>query len=261
MAGIRKNPLDIIRKWIQQGDTQMAITQLLHLLEQNPQLNRGSGQINNHADLLSSRYHRLLQQDGTGDVDFEDRTTEENAINNSLFQLLNEIEARQKIPEISAEVEQYFSAPEVKALFDRFLAIAQPTTPKFLTTEGASIPEGFQSRPEDLAQIRQRLQQPESTLMLINGEGGIGKTTLAAKYWTDYKDQYQHLAWIFCGEAEDGRKTEETHVAQEVVNRMAQALTSRFPDLIKTLPQQIEAIKQKMATLRRGLPAHSRQCQ
>ena len=35
--------------------------------------------------------------------------------------------------------------------------------------------------------------------MLVNGRGGIGKTTLASKYYYQYQDYYQHLVWVFSG--------------------------------------------------------------
>ena len=38
------------------------------------------------------------------------------------------------------------------------------------------------------------------TIALVNAEGGMGKTTLAAPYWQLYGQQAQHLAWLFCEE-------------------------------------------------------------
>ena len=35
-------------------------------------------------------------------------------------------------------------------------------------------------------------------LVLVNGIGGIGKTTLAQKYWEQYEKDYQLKAWIDC---------------------------------------------------------------
>ena len=37
--------------------------------------------------------------------------------------------------------------------------------------------------------------------MLLNGEGGIGKTTLAATYFHTYQEEYHHLCWLFTGES------------------------------------------------------------
>ena len=45
--------------------------------------------------------------------------------------------------------------------------------------------------------MHQKLFSGKNVLLLVNGEGGIGKTTLAAKYYHTYTQQYAHLAWIF----------------------------------------------------------------
>ncbi|NOQ25783.1 MAG: tetratricopeptide repeat protein [Bacteroidales bacterium] len=50
-------------------------------------------------------------------------------------------------------------------------------------------------RKADLTDIRNRLLQNKQ-LVLVNGMGGIGKTTLAQIYLTEYYNQYKHLVWI-----------------------------------------------------------------
>jgi CO dehydrogenase nickel-insertion accessory protein CooC1 len=35
--------------------------------------------------------------------------------------------------------------------------------------------------------------------MLVNGQGGTGKTSFAAKYWKKYHDEYKHRAFLFVG--------------------------------------------------------------
>jgi ATP/maltotriose-dependent transcriptional regulator MalT len=47
-----------------------------------------------------------------------------------------------------------------------------------------------------LADIKYRLTK--NSLLLINAEGGMGKTTLAAKYLNDNLAHYKHFAWLFC---------------------------------------------------------------
>jgi tetratricopeptide (TPR) repeat protein len=36
--------------------------------------------------------------------------------------------------------------------------------------------------------------------MLVNGQGGIGKTTFAAKYWLEYQDEYTYLGVLYVGD-------------------------------------------------------------
>lgn len=59
------------------------------------------------------------------------------------------------------------------------------------------IPTIFLGREKDLEHIHDRLFAPGAgLLLLVNGEGGIGKTTLAAKYFHQYQYKYAHVAWI-----------------------------------------------------------------
>jgi tetratricopeptide (TPR) repeat protein len=72
------------------------------------------------------------------------------------------------------------------------------TPPRFLTTAGASVPADFIGRERELSEIRERLVAGRQTLALVNAEGGMGKTTLAAAYWNRFQEEYQHLAWLYC---------------------------------------------------------------
>lgn len=68
---------------------------------------------------------------------------------------------------------------------------------RFLTTATAAVPASFLGRTKELDDIRALLNS-RNTLALVNSEGGMGKTTLAAAYWKQYEDTYTHLAWLFC---------------------------------------------------------------
>src|SRR5690606_33540111 len=63
------------------------------------------------------------------------------------------------------------------------------TPPPFLT-------EIFLGRQDDLQLIHDKLFAPGSNLLLVNGEGGIGKTTIASKYYHTYQHEYIHVAWV-----------------------------------------------------------------
>jgi len=68
--------------------------------------------------------------------------------------------------------------------------------PKFL---GIQIfhTDVFIGREDELKAVHQKLFEGDNLLLLVNGEGGIGKTTLAAQYYRRYSDEYTHLAWVF----------------------------------------------------------------
>ncbi|MCU0471554.1 MAG: NB-ARC domain-containing protein [Arcicella sp.] len=85
---------------------------------------------------------------------------------------------------------------ELQKLFkDGFLKKGAPA--KLLSPNGAANPNVFIGREDELKEIRKRLDNC-GKLMLINAEGGIGKTTLAAKYWNESLHDYKHNAWLFC---------------------------------------------------------------
>ena len=68
--------------------------------------------------------------------------------------------------------------------------------PRFLTQK-PFYTDFFIGRAQDLQAIEADYQHHKRLLVLVNGEGGMGKTTLAAQYWFQHEARYQHLAWIF----------------------------------------------------------------
>ena len=69
---------------------------------------------------------------------------------------------------------------------------------KHLLTEPPFIPELFLGRDADLQEIHDRLFAPQGNLLLlVNGEGGIGKSSLASQYLHTYHEKYAHVAWVF----------------------------------------------------------------
>lgn len=108
---------------------------------------------------------------------------------------------------------------------------------KFLTPTGASVPSTFLGRKEELSEVRKRLATG-NTLALINGEGGIGKTTLAVKYWEQYKEQYQHLAWLFC----------QNNIIDQLVSQLAFPLGIDLKQF-NNREEQINALRSEMGNL------------
>lgn len=56
-------------------------------------------------------------------------------------------------------------------------------------------PEDIIGRDEDLQQLHDLLNN-EQRVVVVNGLGGIGKTTLAQAYVSRYYNEYNHIAWI-----------------------------------------------------------------
>ncbi len=91
---------------------------------------------------------------------------------------------------IADDIRKLFSDPEnTKFIY------GSPAT--LLSPKGVDNPNVFIGREEELKLIREKLDKG-GKLMLINAEGGIGKTTLAARYWNESLYEYQHNAWLFC---------------------------------------------------------------
>jgi tetratricopeptide (TPR) repeat protein len=67
--------------------------------------------------------------------------------------------------------------------------------PQFLTS---FTPAGkVIGRQESLEELHVQLQQKENLpTVVVNGLGGIGKTTLVRKYVSDYQKHYAHIVWI-----------------------------------------------------------------
>jgi tetratricopeptide (TPR) repeat protein len=72
---------------------------------------------------------------------------------------------------------------------------------------------------------------------LVNGQGGIGKTSLAAKYWQVYQDYYVHTAWLYasCG-------------LNDALLMLALPLQVSFPDAMPTA-QRLVVLQAAVANL------------
>ncbi len=68
--------------------------------------------------------------------------------------------------------------------------------PRFLTQK-PFYTDFFIGRDSDLAAIETEYQDNNHLLVLVNGQGGMGKTTLVAQYWLRHETRYTHLAWVF----------------------------------------------------------------
>lgn len=98
-----------------------------------------------------------------------------------------------------------------------------------LYTDGNSVPVNFIGRDEELRAIKEKLNTV-SSMVLINADGGIGKTSLAAKYWDESLYNYKYNAWLFC----------ENGIVQEI-KKLATKLHVELGGLNEE--QQIEALK------------------
>ena len=95
----------------------------------------------------------------------------------------------------------------------------------------------FEGRETELGEIERRLNLGHNRLLLVNGEGGIGKTSLAGHYFCRYAEYYQHLAWVLtAGDIAQalldnlsdalGLAFEPTHTKLEKLNKLLTSLAN-----------------------------------
>jgi tetratricopeptide (TPR) repeat protein len=99
------------------------------------------------------------------------------------------------------------------------------------------IPDVFQGREDDLTAIRAKLEASNQPLLLVNGQGGIGKTSLAAKYWQTYQGHYAHTAWLYAPSRLD-----------DALLMLALPLQVDFPDTMPTA-QRLVVLQAAVANL------------
>ncbi|MEM6719423.1 MAG: NB-ARC domain-containing protein [Bacteroidota bacterium] len=101
-------------------------------------------------------------------------------------------------------------------------------------------PTIFLGRENHTQKIHEKLcQKNNNLLLLVNGQGGIGKTTMASQYYFEYANRYSHLIWLVA----------ETSI-QDAIMYLALSLDIRFENkMAKT--QKIREIIRVISTLRR----------
>ncbi|MFM9951936.1 MAG: NB-ARC domain-containing protein [Saprospiraceae bacterium] len=103
-------------------------------------------------------------------------------------------------PQISLEVEAFkkeFLKEKVVQIPERREGMTVHTKVPHALTLFPLDPEVFFGREEDIQYIHKQLFTPNGNLLLlINGEGGIGKTSVASKYFHQYQNDYNHVSWV-----------------------------------------------------------------
>ncbi|UZS00220.1 tetratricopeptide repeat protein [Chondrinema litorale] len=119
------------------------------------------------------------------------------------------------------EIEKYNNNIQTKSNTEQILEILKKYTQKektILKYLTGSLPivakEDFIGREQDLNKLDELLKSSEK-VVLVNGIGGIGKTTLAKRYLTLNQDEYDHIAWLEVRIDEQGL---QTSFLQEVAN-------------------------------------------
>ena len=107
------------------------------------------------------------------------------------FHALNSLTAKSFLTQ---EAEKIFNIDKIDTA--HFHIYNGQKIPKYLTPP-PFIPKVFLGREDDIQVVHQKLFSGQNLLLLVNGEGGIGKTTLASVYYRRFEHEYSHLAWVF----------------------------------------------------------------
>ncbi|MCB0545323.1 MAG: hypothetical protein KDC70_17475, partial [Saprospiraceae bacterium] len=204
--------LGLVRQHIAGGDMDAALQRLRSLLDNSPKLDEAL----HH----SGRWQDIRRQIRLGTVSHAEATLTQNQIQAALLDLLRDIESQtgETVPDGKAmrkEVERAIEISHSKNVVGGSSISAggdvkigdhnevhhhygDVRIPEKLTTAGAVVPKDFIGRGRELGEIRERLGAGNGALALVNAEGGMGKTTLAAAYWEGFASKYKHLAWLFC---------------------------------------------------------------
>lgn len=114
----------------------------------------------------------------------------------------------------------------------------QTTTYSKYLTSPPPKPINFIGRSQELEAVHQILQEYPS-VVLVNGVGGIGKTTLAQAYLYKYRKHYQYLVWI----------TVNKNIQEAVLDSdLADSLGIEISDK-QTVEKKVNRIWRKLASL------------
>jgi len=192
-----------IKALVAKHDLKEALRQLRLLLENSPALEEALQQ--------EERFRDIRRQIRLGLVDEEQANLLHNQISAGIVELLRELESPEGIqPAVRAEVEQAAGVVNSKnVVVDSTLTAGRDLNigDKHFHYYGerkidrALTPNPFQAeyflgREADLLRIRDKLFSGDHFLLLVNGVGGVGKTTLASRYYQTYQDEYAHTAWV-----------------------------------------------------------------
>ena len=104
------------------------------------------------------------------------------------------------------------------------------TTPPFL-------PEVFLGREQEQEDIRRRLTTERNLLMLVNGQGGMGKTSLASNYFHKFRYEYNAVAWVYT----------ENNLGSALL-QMASGLGFGFPEQADTM-ERLQILSKELLKL------------
>ena len=154
-----------LRELIKKGELASAI----NLLENECDLKK-----NIEIELLIFRYNALQRDYSGGTIDDNNKRIEETRISRALLEIFldnNPLELMEEKKKSRQKAPLHLTEPPL-------------------------LSEFFIGRKRELKKIHDSFYKNNNLLLLLNGPGGIGKTSLAAQYYHQYGDYYKNVAWV-----------------------------------------------------------------
>jgi len=177
-----------------------VLEELQQVFSQSTRLNEIIHQRGRHA-ALSERIRK-------GDIDLEDETVLENEIRLGVLALLDDVEKWERTETGLAEqlATVTINGNAINSIINSTVTAEQvhigdihyhgEAIPHFLTAAPQNPPV-FKGRKKQLKDLHDQLFNSEGDhlILLVNGQGGVGKTSMANRYFFDYHHEYSHAAW------------------------------------------------------------------
>ncbi|HRJ15762.1 MAG TPA: NB-ARC domain-containing protein, partial [Saprospiraceae bacterium] len=199
-----------LQQLLAEGKNEQLLAELRHLTASDPYLHE-------QVLLLAGRQAELDRKIIAGTASADDIEVERNKIRAALLELVKKLpegaqaaggatptsaasitaqNAQNAVLGSSIEAQTVDIGNKTIQHIDKYIVQGESSIPRHLTAR-PFLSEVFVGRTENIQHIHERLfSQGGHLLLLVNGEGGIGKTSLAARYYHDYCDEYQHVAWV-----------------------------------------------------------------
>ena len=199
------NFIEHIRELVANADLETATKELSALLKNSIRLDE--------AIIQSARYNNVTQLIRQGLINFEDANVTKNQISKGVLELLRDIEAQEKSdPSIKTEIERFafqiqnsknvIAGSTINAGRDvhigdvkNYVSAPEKRTIKLLTGFIQVAENSVIGRDAQIMALEKSLGN-NHTVALMNGMGGIGKTTVALLFLARNEKKFDHLAWI-----------------------------------------------------------------